>query len=245
MTLGFGWISIFLVFLFTTTDFSCSFFFFFFSNRQFFSGPDDQRLHKIEMKTDKEKEKGRERARSSSRVWKEERKEDGGEGWLLLAEYPREQKPSSHSCFMCMPSSCIVNPYLRVPVILVPSPDFPRFPFLPTFSKLAKRKGRDERRKERSVLSFSLSYLISFASIVRCISRVVECKLLRAWGWFTANWFVNVVFTPLETPIFLPFLGARFGSRRELPGSVVTWPSFLTSSSRIKRPGRVWMADFV
>lgn len=131
------------------------------------------------------------------------------------------------------------------PLSLVPSPDFPRFPFLPTFSKLAKRKGRDERRKERSVLSFSLSYLISFASIVRCISRVVECKLLRAWGWFTANWFVNVVFTPLETPIFLPFLGARFGSRRELPGSVVTWPSFLTSSSRIKRPGRVWMVDFV
>lgn len=244
MTLGFGWISIFLVFLFTTTDFSCSFFFFFFSNRQFFSGPDDQRLHKIGMKTDKEKEKGRERARSSSRVWKEERKEDGGEGWLLLAEYPREQKPSSHSCFMCMPSSCIVNPYLRVPVIFSSIARFSTFPFSPHVFEACKKE-RKRREKKRKVCSLSLSYLISFASIVRCISRVVECKLLRAWGWFTANWFVNVVFTPLETPIFLPFLGARFGSRRELPGSVVTWPSFLTSSSRIKRPGRVWMADFV
>lgn len=47
------------VFFLFTIEFSCSFSFFLFSsNRQFFLGPDDrQRLHKIGMKTDKEKEK--------------------------------------------------------------------------------------------------------------------------------------------------------------------------------------------
>lgn len=37
------------------------------------------------------------------------------------------------------------------------------------------------------------------ASRIRmCIFRARVCKLLRAWRWFTANWFVNVVFALLE-----------------------------------------------
>lgn len=114
---------------------------------------------------------------------------------------------------------------------------FPRFPFLSALS--GRTWSQQKRREERKVPSLSLSLYLAyfFASIARCISRVVECKLLRAWGWFTANWFVNVVFTPLETPIFLPFLSAVLASVRgeKLQGSVVTWPSLLASSSRIKR----------
>lgn len=204
------------------------------------------------MKTDKEKEKGRksEEAAAAALERREERRRRRRRMVTPRGIYGNKKIIVSLVRLCVRLRAALWILIYAFPLSSVPSSDFPRFPFLPTFSELAKRKGRDERRKERFVfsLSLSLSYLISFASIVRCISRVVECKLLRAWGWFTANWFVNVVFTPLETPIFLPFLGAlgaHFGSRRELPGSVVTWPSFLTSSSRIKRPGRVWMVDFV
>lgn len=211
------------VFFLFTIEFSCSFSFFLFSsNRQFFLGPDDrQRLHKIGMKTDKEKEK-REKEQQQHPLARRRRN-------------IREQKPCRLTRALCV-TSCIENPYLRVPVILgsIVAPVFHVSLFSPRFRR-ELGPSRKEERKERFPLSLYLAYF--FASIARCISRVVECKLLRAWGWFTANWFVNVVFTPLETPIFLPFLSAVLASVRgeKLQGSVVTWPSLLASSSRITR----------
>lgn len=80
---------------------------------------------------------------------------------------------------------------------------FLSFTFAKVRSWLNESKQKESRRWREF---FSLSFAYFFNSIVCCISRVVKCKLLRAWGWFTANWFVNVVFTSLETPIFLPFL---------------------------------------
>lgn len=132
---------------------------------------------------------------------------------------------------------------------------FHRFPrFSPRFWRelgpgKEKKEGKGERRFFLS-LSLSLCLAYFFASIARCISRVVECKLLRAWGWFTANWFVNVVFTPLETPIFLPFLAALlasvWGETREI-ARLCRYLAFFTCLFLGNQTtlGRVWMVDFV
>lgn len=140
---------------------------------------------------------------------------------------PQEQRPFT-PCFT--PRRCTANPYLRDPVISgLLAARFSPFSFLfeeAAGSALQKETKYPWRVMEGIFFSLSLSALGYFflAAPLCCISCVVECKLLRTRGWFTANWFVNVVFTSPETPIFLPFLVCspslfdkwrEFGSRRE------------------------------
>lgn len=115
-----------------------------------------RRLHKIGIKkTDKEKEKREKRA--------------------AFGEERGEQKPCLTRA-LCV-TSCIENPYLRVPVIFssIVFHVSPRV-FGENLAP-AKKKGKEEAR---FFLSLSLCLAYFFASIARCISRVVECKLLRA-----------------------------------------------------------------
>lgn len=134
------------VFFLFTIEFSCSFSFFLFSsNRQFFLGPDDrQRLHKIGMKTDKEKEK---REKEQQHLARRRRN-------------IREQKPCRLTRALCV-TSCIENPYLRVPVILgsIVAPVFHVSLFSPRFRR-ELGPSRKEERKERFPLSLS-TWLIS------------------------------------------------------------------------------------
>lgn len=46
-------------------------------------------------------------------------------------------------------------------------------------------------RRER----FAAARILSHSHVLLCAQ---VCKLLRAWGWFTANWFVNVVFVSFK-----------------------------------------------
>lgn len=142
------------VFFLFTIEFSCSFSFFLFSsNRQFFLGPDDhQRLHKIGMKTDKEKEK-REKEQQH----------------LARKKSIREQKPCRLTRALCV-TSCIKNPYLRVPVILssIVAPVFHVSLFSPRF-RGELGPSRKEERKERFPLSLSLSLLGLFLCEYRAL----------------------------------------------------------------------------
>lgn len=140
------------VFFLFTIEFSCSFSFFLFSsNRQFFLGPDDhQRLHKIGMKTDKEKEK---REKEQQHLARRRRN-------------IREQKPCRLTRALC----CIKNPYLRVPVILgsIVAPVFHVSLFSPCFRR-ELGPSRKEERKERFPLSLSLSLLGLFLCEYRAL----------------------------------------------------------------------------
>lgn len=143
------------VFFLFTIEFSCSFSFFLFSsNRQFFLGPDDrQRLHKIGMKTDKEKEK---REKEQQHLARRRRN-------------IREQKPCRLTRALCV-TSCIKNPYLRVPVILssIVAPVFHVSLFSPRF-RGELGPSRKEERKERFPLSLSLSLLGLFLCEYRAL----------------------------------------------------------------------------
>lgn len=134
------------VFFLFTVEFSCSFSFFLFSsNRQFFLGPDDrQRLHKIGMKTDKEKEK-REKEQQH----------------LARRRSIREQKPCRLTRALCV-TSCIENPYLRVPVILssIVAPVFHVSLFSPRFRRELGPSRKEETRGKKGSLSLS-TWLIS------------------------------------------------------------------------------------
>lgn len=145
-----------MFFLFTI-EFSCSFSFFLFSsNRQFFLGPDDhQRLHKIGMKTDKEKEK---REKEQQHLARRRRN-------------IREQKPCRLTRALCV-TSCIENPYLRVPVILgsIVAPVFHVSLFSPRFRR-ELGPSRKEERKERFPLSLSLSTWLISLRVSRAVYR--------------------------------------------------------------------------
>lgn len=129
------------------------------SLRQFFLGPDDrQRLHKIGMKTDKEKEK---REKEQQHLARRRRN-------------IREEKPCRLTRALCV-TSCIENPYLRVPVILssIVAPVFHVSLFSPRFRR-ELGPSRKEERKERFPLSLSLLglFLCEYRALYIARSRV-------------------------------------------------------------------------